>query len=557
MGNESSNVESFRETLSASFRSAGFWSVIAAVAGVIAALAGTLLVLFIEEIRNFSIVVLITGLTLLFIAIVLSPRAVAMFMAGRRGRYGTNVAIMIVAFFAIVVLLNFLFFRTSTRIDTTATRIFTLSPKTVQVLERLPSLVRANAFFVPGDAASAAALQRAEDLLNEFSRQGPNFTYRLIDPQLERDQALKYSVREFPTVVFEDINQGSQQAIPSFTEQDFLTGILIVTGIERKKVYHLSGHGEASRTGDPSTGDVEPDGFDFALQGMQADNYDVRPLNLQQGEEVKVPEDAAVLVIAGPKNDLSEAEKDAIVDYLLDGGKLAALLDPGTPDSYRNLLSLWGVLLSTSTDHVADVVSNVAGEELTPMAQRSNGQFFPGSSSGIPIADPLDVVFFPDSAAMIIAVDPDQLPPLLRYTYTPLVRSTPASWLETDPDEVRFNPSEDLAGPMDLVAVVQAAGTLDGRLITQPNKLLKMVIFGDSDFARNNYFFSSENSDLMLNSVNWLADDFDLISVGPKLFPFRELVVNTRERDFIKWSSWLVPPTIMLILGIFVWWRRR
>ena len=149
MENESSNVESFRETLSASFRSAGFWSVIAAVAGVITAVAGTVLVLFIEEIRNFSIIVLITGLTLLFIALVLSPRAVAMFMAGRRGRYGTNVAIMTVAFFAIVVLLNFLFFRTSTRFDTTATRIFTLSPKTVQVLERLPSLVRANAFFVP------------------------------------------------------------------------------------------------------------------------------------------------------------------------------------------------------------------------------------------------------------------------------------------------------------------------------------------------------------------------------------------------------------------------
>ena len=110
---------------------------------------------------------------------------------------------------------------------------------------------------------------------------------------------------------------------------------------------------------------------------------------------------------------------------------------------------------------------------------------------------------------------------------------------------------------MDLVVVVQAEGTLAGRLITQPDKPLKMVIFGDSDFARNGFYFSSENADLLLNSVNWLADDFDLISVGPKLFPFRELVVNTRERDFIKWSSWLVPPTIMLVLGIIVWWRRR
>ena len=553
MGNQSTNIESVRETLSASFSSTGFWSVIAAVVGVFAVVAGIVLALSIEEIRNYSIAVLIIGLALLFIALVLSPQAVAMFMVGRRGRYGTNVAVMTVAFFAIVVLVNFLLFRTSTRFDTTATRIFTLSPKTVQVLERLPSPVRANAFFVPGDAASGSARQRAEDLLNEFSRKGPNFTYRFVDPQLERDQALKYSVTDFPTVVFEDIDQGSQQAVAEFSEQDFLTSIVIATGIERKKVYYLTGHKEAARTRDRGGGNIDPDGFDFAIEGMQRDNYDVRALNLQQDDEVEVPRDAAVLIIAGPKNNLGDDEREAIIDYLLDGGKLVALMDPDTPASYRQLLSVWGVLLST--DHVADAVSNVAGEELTPMAQRNNGQFLTSGSSGIPIADPLDVVFFPGSTGMRLGPAPENLPAFI--TYTPLVRSTPASWLETDPDIVSFDRGQDPIGPVDLVVVVQAEGTLAGRLITQPDKPLKMVIFGDSDFARNGFYFSSENADLLLNSVNWLADDFDLISVGPKLFPFRELVVNTRERDFIKWSSWLVPPTIMLVLGIIVWWRRR
>ena len=77
------------------------------------------------------------------------------------------------------------------------------------------------------------------------------------------------------------------------------------------------------------------------------------------------------------------------------------------------------------------------------------------------------------------------------------------------------------------------------------------------DFTKNKFFASSDNADLFLNSVNWLADDYELISIRPKVFPFRELVVTTRERDFIKWSSWFVPPVIMLILGVVVWWRRR
>ena len=98
---------------------------------------------------------------------------------------------------------------------------------------------------------------------------------------------------------------------------------------------------------------------------------------------------------------------------------------------------------------------------------------------------------------------------------------------------------------------------LDGTIVTDRDKFAKLIVFGDSDFARNGFFFSSENADLFLNSVNWLADDFELIAVRPKVVPYRVLIVNTREMDFIKWSSWLVPPMIMLVLGMIAWWRRR
>ena len=105
--------------------------------GVIATIAGVVLFLTIDELRNFSISVLIVGLSLLFAALVLSPRAVAIFMAGRQGRYGVNVAIMTVAFFAIIILINFLMYLSPQRIDVTATRVFTLSQQTVNVLDSL------------------------------------------------------------------------------------------------------------------------------------------------------------------------------------------------------------------------------------------------------------------------------------------------------------------------------------------------------------------------------------------------------------------------------------
>lgn len=534
-----------------SIKSTGFWSAIGAVVGVIATVAGIVVFLTVDELRNFAVSVLIIGLVLLFIALVLSPRAIAVFMAGRQGRYGANIAVMTLAFFVIMILINFLLFRSPTRFDVTATRVFSLSQQTVQVLETLDKPVRANAFFVPTDTRTAFDQQQAEDLLNEFSRRSSNFTYRFIDPELNRSVAVQYDVRDFPVVVFEDLETEAQQSIFTLTEQDFVTGILVATGVQQKRVYFLTGHQEAAFTRDPTTGETDDEGLDFALQGMQRDNYEVRSLNLKQ--DGQVPEDAAILIVAGPKRDLDSDEMDAIMSYLLRGGKMVILLDPDAPDTYRQVLAEWGLLIGS--DPIADLISNVAGEAKSPMAQKSNAQFVSSGLTGVPIVDQLNVVFFTDATAVQPIIPIEDIPPYM--TYGSLTHTTPASWLETHPEEVNYDPGADLQGPFDVGAVIQAGGTLTGQPVTAEDTVAKIVVFGDSDFAKNKFFFSSDNADLLLNSVNWLADDYELISIRPKLIPFRELVVNQRERDFIKWSSWFVPPVIMLILAIFVWWRRR
>ena len=544
--------DSFIDVMISSIRSAGFWSAISAIVGVIAFIGGGILYLTIDEISDFSITVIVIGLALLVLALVLSPRAVAMFLVGRQGRYGSNVIIMTVAFFVIIILVNFLMFRSPIRLDVTATRVFTLAPQTIQVLEELDTTVMANAFFIPGGSNSALEQQRAEDLLNEFARRSSNFNYRFIDPELRRSVAEQFNVTSYPTIVFEDVVRGTQQPVSSFTEQGFVTGILVSTGTEQKRIYYLTGHQEASMTRDIATGEVEDEGFDFALQGMQRDNYIVLSLNLKQFAQV--PSNAAVLVIAGPKQDMDSNEQAAITEYMMGGGRVVALFDPDTPESFVNLISQWGVTLGGF--NVADAVSNVAGEALTPLVQKANGQYIP-NSVGIPITDQIDVTFFPEVTSIVTVLAAEDMPP--QITVIPLAMSTPASWLETNPDNVGFDVAEDALGPFILVAAVQALGTIDQdpeEAFSSENET-KFVVFGDSDFARNNFFFSSDNADLFLNSVNWLADDYDLISIRPKLLPFRELVLNSRERDFIKWSSWFFPPAVMMLLGGFVWWRRR
>jgi hypothetical protein len=552
--------DSLKYLVLSSLQSTGFWSFVAAVVGVVALLAGGAMYFTVEELREFSVSVIVIGIVLVFLALVLSPRAIAIFLVGRQGRYGSNIVVLTTAFFIIVLLVNFLLYRNPTRVDVTATRIFTLSEQTVQILEGLDGLVRANAFFVPSDTRSAAAQQQAEDMLNEFTRRSNMFSYRFVDPELQRSVAQQYGVDSFPAIVFEDLEEGTLQNVQSFTEQDFVTSILIVSGAEQKIVYYLTGHDEAGSTRDVLSGAIDEDnGLDYAIGGMQRDNYRVLPLNLKQ--EARVPEDAALVVIAGPKQDLDQEEFAALDAYLKGGGRMIALFDPATPDTFNFLVAQWGILLATrdpSTNKplsIADAVSNVAGEELTPLLQKANVQYSTSTSpttKGIPIADQIDVTFFPEATAVDRLIPVEETPPFVRIL--PIAMTTPASWLESNTEEVNFDAGEERLGPFPVAVVVEAEGTIDESL---RHPVSKFVVFGDSDFAKNKFFASSDNADLFLNSVNWLADDYELISIRPKVFPYRELVVTTRERDFIKWSSWFVPPVIMLIIGAAVWWRRR
>ena len=557
---EQGGGDSLKDLVLSSLQSTGFWSFVAAVVGVVALVAGGAMYFTVEELREFSVSVIIIGIVLVFLALVLSPRAIAIFLVGRQGRYGSNIVVLTIAFFIIVLLVNFLLYRNPTRVDVTATRIFTLSEQTVQILEGLDGLVRANAFFVPSDTRSAAAQQQAEDMLNEFTRRSNMFSYRFVDPELQRSVAQQYGVDSFPAIVFEDLEDGTIQNVQSFTEQDFVTSILIVTGAEQKIVYYLTGHDEAGSTRDVLSGAIDEDnGLDYAIGGMQRDNYRVLPLNLKQ--EAIVPEDAALVVIAGPKQDLDQEEFEALDAYLKGGGRMIALFDPATPDTFNFLVAQWGLLLATRDPitnkplSIADAVSNVAGEELTPLLQKANVQYSTSTSPttpGIPIADQIDVTFFPEVTAVDRLIPVEETPPFVRIL--PIAMTTPASWLESNTEEVNFDAGEERLGPFPVAVVVEATGTIDESL-RHPGT--KFVVFGDSDFAKNKFFASSDNADLFLNSVNWLADDYELISIRPKVFPYRELVVTTRERDFIKWSSWFVPPVIMLIIGAVVWWRRR
>lgn len=109
----------------------------------------------------------------------------------------------------------------------------------------------------------------------------------------------------------------SETGVTEYAGEELLAGaIQIVTGGSLPTIYFLAGHGEKS---------IDNCYYDYA-EVLKSDNYDVANLDLSETDSV--PDNAAILVLAAPQSDLSDKEKDIIMNYSENGGAMAFFLPP-------------------------------------------------------------------------------------------------------------------------------------------------------------------------------------------------------------------------------------
>ena len=82
-------------------------------------------------------------------------------------------------------------------------------------------------------------------------------------------------------------------------------------------------------------------------------------------------------------------------------------------------------------------------------------------------------------------------------------------------------------------------------------------MFGDSDFASNGYIGLQGNSDLVLNAINWLAEQENLISIRPRAPEDRRITLTADQQFRVQLLVLLLIPGAVLATGVFTWWRRR
>jgi len=86
----------------------------------------------------------------------------------------------------------------------------------------------------------------------------------------------------------------------------------------------------------------------------------------------------------------------------------------------------------------------------------------------------------------------------------------------------------------------------------------RLVVFGDSDFAANVNFASLGNGDLLINAIDWAAEQEELINLTPKEAVQRVIIAPQRyTMGLMLFGSVILLPAIVLVAGGVVWFQRR
>jgi len=277
-----------------------------------------------------------------------------------------------------------------------------------------------------------------------------------------------------------------------------------------------------------------------------------------------VPADADVLVIAGPKTDFLQPEVEMVKTYLARGGKVLFLLDPVIKADQPQLTGLETLLKDWGIDAGHDVILDVSGM----------GRLI-GTDESVPVAATYPPHAITQNFNLLTAY------PLARSmspvaggangrTAQSLVETSRNSWAETDlkalasgqpakPDDA------DKKGPIVIGAAVSGPATESaakpeqkgGDTQTDKKPETRVAAFGDSDFASNAVLGVQGNRDLFLNTVNWLAQQENLIAIRARDPEDRRITLTEGGQSLLRLVALIVLPGLIFLAGVQTWWRRR
>ncbi|MDZ4210686.1 MAG: Gldg family protein, partial [Methylotenera sp.] len=441
----------------------------------------------------------------------------------------------VVLFLMLVILLGYLASQYRFAKDITQANRNILTQGSINVLKQMKEPVNITVFATKDDAASGDNFRKGMiDFVARYQREKKNINLTFINPSVEPKLAQDAGVKQDGEIVVE-YQKRIEHIIPPIAEQEMTNLLVRLSRTNQQPVMYLDGHGERNLLGIKNH-DLGEFGKQLEKKGFKFANPD---LTIAQA----VPNNGAMLVIAGPQVDVSEVEAKKIKTYLESGGNLLWLLDD---DNLRGLNEVAEYLgLQVSPGIALDMASAQYGADARVAFASLYGEHAITTNFMLR-------TLFPE-AHQVTAKGTDEN----GWKVSNLVEVAPNGWLTSEKlakdAKPVFNEKKDKRGPVNIGVALERIYGKKGQ---------RVVVMGNGNFLSNTFITNGGNLDLGVNMVNWLAGDDNLITIQP--MPLKDINVTIPDTDSGRLVAWTVfhafqyfIPLGMLIAGFYFWWKRR
>jgi len=475
----------------------------------------------------------------------------------------------------ILVLVNLLSKRFFLRFDLTEDQEFTLSPATEDILGELAEPITISAYFSSNMPQQIDKIKTDfENMLFEYSALSNGMIdFEIIDPETEEIQQeamqngiqpLMINVREKDQSVQQKVFSGAvlqagevKEVLPVLVsgagmEYALTTAVKKLAVLEKPSIGIVQGHGE------PSLSDLQQ-----VYQSLSI-LYTVENIDLET--EVEIPSRFRAIAIVAPKDSIPPSHIAKLEDYYTRGGKMMLSLNRVNGDlqtaqgteivtGLESWLQSQGIIVEGSFLIDAACGSVTVQQRQGPFMMNTpvNFPFLPLISkfADHPITKGLEQIIMPFASPIRFMGDSST-------TFTPIAFSSSQSGTIKPPtyfDVQRKWTAADLPSANLVVGGVLENNTTGG----------KLVVFGDGDYATAGQQGGqrSDNSSLMVNSIDWLSDDTGLIALRTKGVASRPIdsdylgAENAGKRDMIKYLNFSIPILLVLIYAFYRSTRQR
>ncbi|MFH1067518.1 MAG: Gldg family protein [bacterium] len=468
---------------------------------------------------------------------------------------------------------NFIGYKKYARKDFSINRYLTLSEQSMKALDHLPGSVTITLLAAQEpDVLAGLIRDDVENLLKEYAYQSKGkiivrnvnlFTdveivralvsrFKLTDNEDvliveygEQSRVLK--VAELAAWDSSGLMESKAPTVQAFKGEQEITGALMaLTQGKAAKVYFTAGHGE------PSLGE-------FSALSDRIKGQNAEALRLNMTETGGVPQDADMVVIAGPQFPFTADEIASLKSYLERNGRLFLLLGPQHKSGLENFLESYGVVFDD--DFILQPVVGLSSEGLVQgVSMDAIGSMFGAHSIIAWIQQTGSDLPLGASRSLTVREQPNRPVDQNAPEVTVLIQTTEKAWGETAYADLqkpsaapKFDKNKDRAGPLPLAVVIDTGAVQGGQVSLQGAKI---VAVGASNFLLDSQLGALQ-ADFFLNAMNWMLQKQQALGITAKVPQEFKLTLTEAQRQTLALFILIIIPFCGAASGVFVWWSRR